>query len=147
MDKTVLIVGYGSIGRRHADILNRIYKIKKIFVFTRQICKKFNVIKNLEEAKLVNPDYILICSNTVDHFKHLLFFEKNFYGKVIFVEKPLFSKFHNIKINPIGDGAWTNSLSNKGYGDLSVMKNTTQEYCELQITSTSTTSKIGRAHV
>lgn len=98
MDKTVLIVGYGSIGRRHADILNRVLKIKKIFILTKQICKKFNTIKNLDQAKLVNPDYIIICSNTADHLQHLLFFEKNFFGKIILVEKPLFSKFYNIKI-------------------------------------------------
>ena len=29
MDKTVLIVGYGSIKRRHATTLNKVYKIKK----------------------------------------------------------------------------------------------------------------------
>jgi CMP-N,N'-diacetyllegionaminic acid synthase len=98
LDKTVLIVGYGSIGRRHADILNRVLKIKKIYILTKQICKKFNTIKNLEQAKLVNPDYIIICSNTADHLHHLLFFEKNFFGKIILVEKPLFSNFYNIKI-------------------------------------------------
>jgi predicted dehydrogenase len=98
MDKTALIVGYGSIGKRHAHILKRVIKIKKIFILTKQKCKQYNVITNLEQTKLLNPDYIVICSNTSDHLKHLLFFEKNFYGKVILVEKPLFSKFIDVKI-------------------------------------------------
>jgi CMP-N,N'-diacetyllegionaminic acid synthase len=98
MDKTALIVGYGSIGKRHAHILKRVIKIKKIFILTKQNCKQFNVITNLEQTKLLNPDYIVICSNTEDHLKHLLFFEKNFYGKTILVEKPLFSKFIDVKI-------------------------------------------------
>ena len=31
-----LIVGYGSIGRRHAKIINKLNLFKKIYVLTRQ---------------------------------------------------------------------------------------------------------------
>ena len=42
-----LIIGYGSIGKKHAEILYRNKKIKKIYVFSKQpIPKKFNTCLN-----------------------------------------------------------------------------------------------------
>ena len=98
MDKKALIIGYGSIGRRHAAILKKLIGKKNIFIFTKRVCKDFNIVKNLKEIKSINPDYIIICTETAHHLKHLLFCEKNLKNKLILVEKPLFSKFKNIKI-------------------------------------------------
>ena len=38
--KIVLIVGFGSIGKRHAHILSKIREIKKIYILTKQKIKK-----------------------------------------------------------------------------------------------------------
>ena len=90
MKKKVLIIGFGSIGKRHASILSQFKNIGKVFVFTKQKSNIQNRIKNLNEIKLIDPDYILICSRTSDHYKHLQFIEKNLKNKIILVEKPLF---------------------------------------------------------
>ena len=37
--ETVLIIGYGSIGKRHAKILKKNKKIDKIFILTNQKIK------------------------------------------------------------------------------------------------------------
>ena len=98
MKKKVLIVGYGSIGKKHARILKKLNIVSKIYVLTKQNCKKFIKIKNFKEIKNINPDYIIIASRTSDHYKHLLLIEKILKNKIILVEKPLFKDFKRIKI-------------------------------------------------
>ena len=98
MKKKVLIIGFGSIGKRHASILSQFKNIGKIFILTKQKSHGYNKITNLSEIKLIDPDYILICSRTSDHYKHLQFIEKNLKNKIILVEKPLFKNSKNFKI-------------------------------------------------
>ena len=98
MKKKVLIVGYGSIGKKHARILKKLNIVSKIYVLTKQKCKKFIKIKNFKEIKNIDPDYIIIASRTSDHYKHLLLIEKTLKNKIILVEKPLFKEFKRIKI-------------------------------------------------
>ena len=106
MNKTALIIGYGSIGKRHAKLLKKFRNISKIYILTKQTCNNFNKIKSISEVKTVNPDYIVISSRTSDHFKHLSYVEKNLKNKIILVEKPLFKNFKNLKIrnNKVFDG-------------------------------------------
>ena len=47
--KNVLIIGYGSIGRRHAEILKKSKIIDKIYIFTSQNCNTYEKISNLSE--------------------------------------------------------------------------------------------------
>ena len=44
----VLIIGYGSIGKRHADILSKNKKIKEIKILTKQKLIKQNTNEDLE---------------------------------------------------------------------------------------------------
>ena len=98
MKKKILILGLGSIGLQHADILSKFKNVYKIFVFTKRNSHGYKKINNLEDIKLIDPDYILICSKTSDHFKHLSFIEKKLANKIILVEKPLYDKIKNLKI-------------------------------------------------
>ncbi len=97
MKKNVLIIGFGSIGRKHAKILNSFKEISNIYILSKQRSKKFKVIKNYNEAKKLKLDYIIISSRTSDHLKHLYFVEKNFKRKIILVEKPLFENLKKFK--------------------------------------------------
>ena len=98
MKKKILIIGFGSIGRRHASILNKFKNVGEIFILTKQKSYNYKNIKTLQEIKFINPDYILICSKTSDHYEHLKFIEKNFKNKIVLVEKPLFEKFKNFVV-------------------------------------------------
>jgi predicted dehydrogenase len=93
----VLIIGYGSAGKRHAKILNLFKKIKNIYIKTNQKIQsynKFNFVKNINN---LNPDLIVIANETYLHYSVCKFLEKKFSNKTIICEKPLFHKFYNFQ--------------------------------------------------
>jgi len=93
-----LIIGYGSIGRRHYQIAKKSKKFKRVYILTKQKISKPHVIKRLIEIDSINPDYIVVCNQTTKHYKTLKYLEKKLKNKKILIEKPLFEKFKRIKI-------------------------------------------------
>ena len=98
MKKKVLIIGFGSIGKRHATILKNFKIVSDVYILSGRNSKIFKTVNNLSQIKEIDPDYIIICSKTSDHFKHLKYIEKNFSKKIVLVEKPLFNKFYKFSI-------------------------------------------------
>tara|TARA_Y100001970_G_C14157865_1_gene816668 strand:- start:574 stop:1476 length:903 start_codon:yes stop_codon:yes gene_type:complete len=98
MKKKILIIGYGSIGKRHADIINNYFNNYKLYILSSRKTKKFENIRSLKYIKTINPDFIIIASETYKHYQQLLYIEKNLENKKILVEKPLFNKNINLKI-------------------------------------------------
>ena len=96
--KNVLIIGFGSIGRQHASILQSISSGLTITVLSAQEHVPFQKISKLTEIEKINPDYIVIASNTSLHFDHLCYIENNFSGKLILIEKPLFDTVRDQEI-------------------------------------------------
>lgn len=95
----VLIIGYGSIGKRHQDVLSTFKSISKIDIVTKQVLLNKGTFKNLLEVKDLDIyDYFVIASETNKHFEQLNFLEKNVTNKLIFCEKPLFSTKKEIEI-------------------------------------------------
>lgn len=92
----VLIVGFGSIGRRHFNILKDLIDINNIKILTTQKKIKNNIF-NFKEIKSYNPDITIISSTTDKHFKHLEYVNSILKNKVILVEKPLFHKPMELK--------------------------------------------------
>ena len=97
MTISALVVSYGSIGQRHAKILNTKFKIKDLTVCTKKKLSKFNTIKSLYDLKK-KPTYIVIASPTSKHFEQLKYIEKKFKNIQILVEKPLFNKYKKLNI-------------------------------------------------
>jgi predicted dehydrogenase len=92
----ILIIGYGSIGKQHYKSLNNLSLKKNIFFLSKRNIKNKNFIKR-KDIKKLNPNYIIICSNTVDHLSDVKFLEKNLEKKIILIEKPVFEKINNFK--------------------------------------------------
>ena len=84
----VLVVGYGSIGSRHCEVLSSLGH--EVQVLTSKDLKEFKSYKSFEEISLNEFDYFVIATPTNKHFENLEFLNKNVKNKIIFCEKPLF---------------------------------------------------------
>jgi len=90
MDLKALVIGYGSAGERHANILNRELNIVNLKIFSKRKLH-FKTIDKMEDIKKYNPDYFIISTPTSEHLKFVKFIEKNFSKKIVLIEKPIFS--------------------------------------------------------
>lgn len=93
-----LIIGFGSIGKKHYSILKKLNYFKKIFILTKQKKKNYNIISNLKDFKKINPNYIIIATHTNKHFFYLKKLDSMIKGSTILVEKPVFEKNRNFKV-------------------------------------------------
>jgi predicted dehydrogenase len=95
----VLIVGFGSIGKRHHEVLSKMSKIQSINLVTRQNIEDKKCYKNLELVEHIDQyDYFVIASETNKHFAQLKFLDENVKSKLIFCEKPLFETKKDLEI-------------------------------------------------
>lgn len=86
-----LIIGYGSIGKRHDEVLSSLAFISDVELVTKQNIPNKNCYVDLPSVPdLSSYDYYLIASETSKHFEQLSYLEKNLEDKLIFCEKPLF---------------------------------------------------------
>tara|TARA_R110000868_G_scaffold153644_9_gene379159 strand:- start:6066 stop:6980 length:915 start_codon:yes stop_codon:yes gene_type:complete len=83
-----LIIGYGSIGKRHHQILSDL-DVNCALVSKHYTCANSEVYKTLEEASHSKPDYIVIANETSLHLKTLQQALLLFPNSKFLVEKPL----------------------------------------------------------
>lgn len=85
-----LVIGYGSIGKRHVSVLANLNH--KVFVVTKQQINEYSTFDTVEDAlKNENFDYIIIANPT---YLHQATLEKlQFFTGKILIEKPLFAKY------------------------------------------------------
>jgi predicted dehydrogenase len=91
----VLVVGYGSIGSRHARILtdmgcNVSVVSKRIVDFPKVYYSLENAIKDQIFA------YIVIANKTNEHYDTMLTLVENDFRGVVLLEKPLFESIHEV---------------------------------------------------
>lgn len=98
MSLKALVIGFGSIGKRHAEIMNAMDEIDHVSVLSSQSDLKYNTLSSLEDIPLLNPDYVVIASPTSQHYLQLKFLEEHLRGKKILVEKPLFDSITEYKV-------------------------------------------------
>ena len=94
-----LVIGYGSIGRRHAEILQDMDVISQVTVLSTQNDIPFEKISTLDDIISLNPHYVVIASKTSMHYDQLCFLEENMKGKTIFIEKPLFDSYKDLSVH------------------------------------------------
>jgi len=100
----ILVVGFGSIGSRHATILQNMGH--NVSVVSQQSEIVYRVYRSIEEAfNAESFEYIVIANKTSDHYNALTQLVKyGFQGKIL-VEKPVFdhctketSEFSNLEL-------------------------------------------------
>ena len=98
--KTILIVGFGSIGNRHFKNILDNYKMKVIICTKRKnleqlIGKNILVVDSISKALIHKPDIALISNETSFHVKTAIRLAK---AKLdLFIEKPLSSSSNGTK--------------------------------------------------
>jgi predicted dehydrogenase len=95
----ILIIGYGSIGRKHYEALSKFNEVLQIDIVTKQKIENTTTFSSLETVKNIESyNYIVIASETFKHFQQLKYLVKKINNQTIFCEKPLFDKNKNLNI-------------------------------------------------
>ena len=95
----VLLIGYGSIGKRHEEVLTSFKNIETIDIVTKQNLENKITFKSLEEVlNIEGYDYYIIASETSKHYEQLKFLDLRVKNKKIFCEKPLFDTKQGLEI-------------------------------------------------
>ena len=95
----VLVIGYGSIGKRHIKNLTKLPNLE-LFVVTNRTTDSFlkksncKIFKTIEDAIQVKPSFAIICNVTSLHIKSSLLLAKS--GIHLFIEKPLSNSLNHI---------------------------------------------------
>ncbi|MEY2829893.1 MAG: putative oxidoreductase yvaA [Bacteroidota bacterium] len=95
----VLIIGLGSIGKKHVAALQQLNTVVEIFALRSS--EKFEEVNGVHSIASKNEiptdlDFIIISNPTSEHYKTLQeFSEKNI---PLFIEKPLFHQIENIDL-------------------------------------------------
>ncbi len=85
-----LIIGQGSIGRRHGE--NLLQMDQEVSYVSKTLNLDFKVYRTVEEAlKFQCPDFIVIANETYLHDKTLNHLKDLDYKNTILIEKPIFS--------------------------------------------------------
>jgi len=90
-----LVIGYGSIGKRHCRILNEMSL--DVGVLSRRGIDYKNSFKEFDDAMSFYPEYIVVCSPTNEHRGNLDRISSAGFSGVVLIEKPVFEKVYNIK--------------------------------------------------
>jgi len=93
-----LVVGFGSIGARHAKVLTQMGC--QVAVVSRHGTDEYRCYSELETPlALETPDYVIVANKTHEHYQTIVELGNlGFSGKVL-VEKPLFHEFLDMPVN------------------------------------------------
>ena len=88
-----LVIGFGSIGKRHFHIVEDQLGEGNVDVVSKQRLPHINSFTSLSNIPDLNIyDYIIIASETHLHYEQLNYLCKHVRNKIILVEKPLFDR-------------------------------------------------------
>lgn len=88
----VLIIGLGSIAKKHILALRKINSRTKIYAFKRSISEEKDIIKHIysfKNIKELSPHFIIVSNPTNAHYETLKEIYK--FNIPLFIEKPLFN--------------------------------------------------------
>lgn len=94
----VLVIGFGSIGQRHSNVLKDLGH--DIYVVSRRRINEENFFCSLEKAlDAISPDYVVVANETSKHYCTLRELANCRYVGTVLMEKPLFDKLRPIPEN------------------------------------------------
>lgn len=98
MSYKVLIIGYGSIGQRHYRIFENLGH--QVAVLSRRASAVPMSYKKLNDAiEQFGPDFVVIATETSDHYQTLEQIKKIWKGQGTLIEKPIFAHVPSIDLS------------------------------------------------
>jgi CMP-N,N'-diacetyllegionaminic acid synthase len=95
----VLIIGFGSIGKRHCGVLGKLDPSAEIHLVTRQAVADLTSYRALDDVPAIDAyDYYVIASDTARHWEQYLFLDARVRDKTILIEKPVFDLWHSVPV-------------------------------------------------
>ena len=86
-----LVIGFGSIGERHYNILSRLFD--EVNVLSRRQSDSSFIQSNLVDClQSLSPSYVVVATETSSHLENLDDLLRENYSGTVLVEKPLFHK-------------------------------------------------------
>jgi len=89
LSNSALVIGFGSIGKRHYKILSNMLGRDNVLVLSNQDNLPINAINSLDKIPK-ETNYVVIANETHKHLQFLNYIVDNTKVKKILVEKPLF---------------------------------------------------------
>ena len=96
--KKALIIGYGSIGKKHFNFLKSLNIFEKISISSKHLPKNNNNLTSIQSIINYQPDYVVIANTSNLHFKTLKIINEKLKNIKIYIEKPLFLNLQKIPI-------------------------------------------------
>lgn len=95
----VLIVGYGSIGKRHYELAKHLLPFSEIKILRQKKFATFGnhkgkFLKNLSEVSAFNPNIAVIATPASNHIKTAMYLAK--YGVHLLIEKPISNRINGV---------------------------------------------------
>jgi len=92
MNKKILVVGLGSMGKRHLSVIQRLFPEAKIKILRQSKVREktrlgSNEVSSLDEARQFLPEIIVICNPASEHINTALKLEQT--GANLLIEKPI----------------------------------------------------------
>lgn len=92
-----LIIGFGSIGRRHHEILCGLIGSQNVEVVSRRETGLSSAYRSMDDISDLNfYDYFIVASKTSEHFRDIEYINSRTEGKIILSEKPLFETHRSL---------------------------------------------------
>ncbi len=99
MIKESIVIGFGSIGQRHARLLKDL-GIGVSLVTQRKI-SQFQTFEDIGAVlKVKKVDYAVVCNQTFLHYQTLRQLEESSFSGIVLVEKPIFEKVYPFRSWP-----------------------------------------------
>ena len=96
--KSCLVIGYGSIGQRHARLLSGLGH--EVGIVTKRPANGFQAFPDVRTGlQSMDFDYVVVCNRTSEHFTAVKKLVDNGFKGVALVEKPLFER--NFDLPPL----------------------------------------------
>ncbi|TDB52582.1 Gfo/Idh/MocA family oxidoreductase [Photorhabdus luminescens] len=103
MKYRILLIGFGSIGKRHYSLLEKRNDVECVDIVSAhaeiKTARIFTFLEQVTHSDLSKYHIFIICTETYKHEKNLKYINNLVKNKVILVEKPLSKSSVNLKIH------------------------------------------------